>query len=99
MKILIMCSILEMAGLYLSLSPIVKYIMDRRCYNEYSNNIDVLIEEMRDDELTLQEDKERLIMIMDEQIKFSKMNAILGAIGMVIMGIFLVNTFLQIFSL
>lgn len=99
MKILIMCSVLEMAGLYLSFSPIVKYIMDRRCYNEYSNNIDVLIEEMRDDELTLQEDKERLIMIMDEQIKFSKMNAILGAIGMIIMGAFLVNTFLQIINL
>lgn len=99
MKILIMCGILEMAGLYLSFSPIFNYIRDKKCYNEYSKDIDGLIEEMRDDELTLQEDKERLIMIMDEQIKFSKMNAILGAIGMVIMGVFLINTFLQIINL
>lgn len=99
MKILIMCGILEMAGFYLSFSPIVNYIRDKKCYNEYSKDIDGLIEEMRDDELTLQEDKERLIMIMDEQIKFSKFNAILGAIGMVIMGVFLINTFLQIINL
>lgn len=99
MKILIMCGILEMAGLYLSFSPIVNYIMDKKYYNEYSKDIDGLIEEMRDDELTLQEDKERLIMIMDEQIKFSKFNAILGAIGVIIMGIFLINTFLQMLNL
>lgn len=99
MKILIMCGVLELFGIYLAFSPIVNYIRDRRYYNEYSADIDILIEEMREDGFTAQEDKERLIWAIEEQIKFSKMRAFLGVVGVVIMGIFLVNTVLQMLSL
>ena len=99
MKLLLLSSALEVLGIYLAFSPIVNYIRDRRCYNEYSADIDTLIEEMREDGFTAQEDKEMLIMIMEEQIKFSKMKAMLGVIGIVIMVIFLVNTILQMVRL
>lgn len=95
MKLLLLSSALEVLGIYLAFSPIINYIRDRRCYNEYSADIDTLIEEMREDGFTAQEDKEMLIMIMEEQIKFSKMKAILGVAGVAIMVIFLVNTILQ----
>lgn len=84
---------LEVFGICLALLPILNYIRDRAYYNEYSANIDTLIEEMRKDGFTVQEDKERLIMAMEEQIKFSKMGAILGVIGVVIMVVFLIKTF------
>ena len=99
MKLLLLSGALELFGIYLAFSPIVNYIRDRRCYNEYSADIDILIEEMREDGFTAQEDKERLIWAMEEQIKFSKMRAILGVIGVITMVIFLINTFLQMFSL
>lgn len=99
MKLLLLSSALELFGIYLAFSPIVNYIRDRRYYNEYSADIDILIEEMREDGFTAQEDKERLIWAMEEQIKFSKMRAFLGVVGVVIMGIFLVNTVLQMLSL
>lgn len=99
MKLLLLSSALEVFGIYLAFSPIVNYIRDKRCYNEYSADIDILIEEMRQDGFTAQEDKERLIMVMEEQIKFSRMRAILGAIGVAIMVIFLVNTILQMVRL
>ena len=95
MKLLLLSSALEVLGIYLAFSPIINYIRDKRYYNEYSADIDTLIEEMREDGFTAQEDKEMLIMIMEEQIKFSKMKAMLGVIGIVIMVIFLVNTILQ----
>ena len=99
MKLLLLSGVLELFGIYLAFSPIVNYIRDRRYYNEYSADIDILIEEMREDGFTAQEDKERLIWVMEEQIKFSKMRAFLGVIGVIIMGIFLVNTFLQMVNL
>ena len=95
MKLLLLSGALELFGIYLAFSPIVNYIRDRRYYNEYSADIDILIEEMREDGFTAQENKERLIWAMEEQIKFSKMRAFLGVVGIVIMGIFLINTFLQ----
>ena len=99
MKLLLLSSVLELFGIYLAFSPIVNYIRDRRYYNEYSADIDILIEEMREDGFTAQEDKERLIWAMEEQIKFSRIRAVLGVVGIVIMGIFLVNTFLQMINL
>ena len=99
MKLLLLSSALEVFGIYLAFSPIVNYIRDRRYYNEYSADIDTLIEEMREDGFTAQEDKERLIWAMEEQIRFSRMRAVLGAIGVVIMVIFLVNTILQMVRL
>ena len=99
MKLLLLSGALELFGIYLAFSPIVNYIRDRRYYNEYSADIDTLIEEMRADGFTAQEDKERLIWAMEEQIKFSKMRAILGIVGVIIMVIFLVNTFLQMVNL
>lgn len=99
MKLLLLSSALELFGIYLAFSPIVNYIRDRRYYNEYSADIDILIEEMREDGFTAQEDKERLIWAMEEQIKFSRMRTILGVVGIVIMGIFLINTFLQMVNL
>ena len=99
MKLLLLSGALELFGIYLAFSPIVNYIRDRRCYNEYSADIDILIEEMREDGFTAQEDKERLIWAMEEQIKFSRIRAFLGAIGIVIMVIFLVNTILQMVNL
>lgn len=99
MKLLLLSGALELFGIYLAFSPIVNYIRDRRYYNEYSADIDILIEEMREDGFTMQEDKERLIWAMEEQIKFSKIRAILGIVGVIIMVIFLINTFLQMFSL
>ena len=62
-------------------------------------NLDLVESEMREDGFTAQEDKERLIWVMEEQIKFSKMRAILGVVGVVIMGTFLINTFLQMVNL
>ena len=99
MKLLLLSGALELFGIYLAFSPIVNYIRDRRYYNEYSADIDILIEEMREDGFTAQEDKERLIWAMEEQIKFSKMRAFLGVVGVIIMGIFLVNTILQMINL
>ena len=99
MKLLLLSGALELFGIYLAFSPIVNYIRDRRYYNEYSADIDILIEEMREDGFTAQEDKERLIWAMEEQIKFSRIRAFLGAIGIVIMVIFLINTFLQMVRL
>ena len=99
MKLLLLSGALELFGIYLAFSPIVNYIRDRRYYNEYSADIDILIEEMREDGFTAQEDKERLIWAMEEQIKFSRMRAILGTVGVVIMVIFLINTFLQMVNL
>ena len=99
MKLLLLSGALELFGIYLAFSPIVNYIRDRRYYNEYSADIDTLIEEMREDGFTAQENKERLIWAMEEQIKFSRMRAFLGVVGIVIMGIFLVNTFLQMVNL
>ena len=99
MKLLLLSGALELFGIYLAFSPIVNYIRDRRYYNEYSADIDTLIEEMREDGFTAQEDKERLIWAMEEQIKFSKMRAVLGVVGVVIMVIFFVNTFLQMVNL
>ena len=99
MKLLLLSSVLEVLGIYLAFSPIVNYIRDRRYYNEYSADIDTLIEEMREDGFTVQEDEERLIMAMEEQIRFSKMRAVLGVVGVVIMVIFLVNTILQMVRL
>lgn len=96
---LLLSGALELFGIYLAFSPIVNYIRDRRYYNEYSADIDTLIEEMREDGFTAQEDKERLIWAMEEQIKFSKMRAFLGIVGVIIMGIFLINTFLQMVNL
>ena len=93
MNLLLISRVLEIFGIYLALLPILNYIRDRAYYNEYSANIDTLIEEMRKDGFTVQEDKERLIMAMEEQIKFSKMGAILGVIGVVIMVVFLIKTF------
>jgi hypothetical protein len=91
--LLLISRALEVFGICLALLPILNYIRDRAYYNEYSANIDTLIEEMRKDGFTVQEDKERLIMAMEEQIKFSKMGAILGVIGVVIMIVFLIKTF------
>lgn len=99
MKLLLLSSALEVFGIYLAFSPIVNYIRDRRCYNEYSADIDTLIEEMREDGFTAQEDKEMLIMVMEEQIKFSRTRAILGIVGIIIMVIFLINTILQMVNL
>lgn len=99
MKLLLLSGALELFGIYLAFSPIVNYIRDRRYYNEYSADIDTLIEEMRADGFTAQEDKERLIWAMEEQIKFSKMRAFLGVVGVAIMVIFLVNTILQMSNL
>ena len=99
MKLLLLSGVLELFGIYLAFSPIVNYIRDRRYYNEYSADIDILIEEMREDGFTAQEDKERLIWAMEEQIKFSKMRAILGVVGVIIMGIFLINTISQMVNL
>ena len=99
MKLLLLSSALELFGIYLAFSPIVNYIRDRRYYNEYSADIDILIEEMREDGFTAQEDKERLIWAMEEQIKFSKMRAFLGIVGVIIMVIFLINTILQMVNL
>ena len=93
MNLLLISRVLEVFGIYLALLPILNYIRDRAYYNEYSANIDTLIEEMRKDGFTVQEDKERLIMAMEEQIKFSRMGAILGVIGVVIMVVFLIKTF------
>ena len=93
MNLLLISRVLEIFGIYLALLPILNYIRDRAYYNEYSANIDTLIEEMRKDGFTVQEDKERLIMAVEEQIKFSKMGAILGVIGVVIMVVFLIKTF------
>ena len=93
MNLLLISRVLEVFGIYLALLPILNYIRDRAYYNEYSANIDTLIEEMRKDGFTVQEDKERLIMAMEEQIKSSKMGAILGVIGVVIMVVFLIKTF------
>lgn len=93
MNLLLISRVLEVFGIYLALLPILNYIRDRAYYNEYSANIDTLIEEMRKDGFTVQDDKERLIMAMEEQIKFSKMGAILGVIGVVIMVVFLIKTF------
>lgn len=99
MKLLLLSGALELFGIYLAFSPIVNYIRDRRCYNEYSADIDILIEEMREDGFTAQEDKERLIWAMEEQIKFSRIRAFLGVVGIVIMGTFLINTISQMLSL
>ena len=99
MKLLLLSGALELFGIYLAFSPIVNYIRDRRCYNEYSADIDILIEEMREDGFTAQEDKERLIWAMEEQIKFSRLRAFLGVVGIVIMGTFLINTISQMLSL
>ena len=99
MKLLLLSSALEVLGIYLAFSPIVNYIRDKRCYNDYSADIDILIEEMREDGFTAQEDEERLIWAMEEQIKFSRIRAMLGIVGVVIMVIFLVNTILQIVRL
>ena len=99
MKLLLLSSALEVFGIYLAFSPIVNYIRDKRCYNEYSADIDILIEEMREDGFTAQEDKEKLIWAMEEQIKFSRMRAILGVVGVAIMVIFLINTILQMVRL
>ena len=99
MKLLLLSSVLELFGIYLAFSPIVNYIRDKRCYNEYSADIDILIEEMREDGFTAQEDKERLIWAMEVQIKFSRIRAILGVVGVIIMVIFFVNTFLQMVNL
>ena len=99
MKLLLLSGALELFGIYLAFSPIVNYIRDKRCYNEYSADIDILIEEMREDGFTAQEDKERLIWAMEEQIKFSRIRAILGVVGVIIMVIFFVNTFLQMSNL
>lgn len=99
MKLLLLSGVLEVFGIYLAFSPIVNYIRDRRYYNEYSADIDTLIEEMREDGFTAQEDKERLIWAMEEQIKFSRIRAILGVVGVIIMVIFFVNTFLQMVNL
>ena len=99
MKLLLLSGVLELFGIYLAFSPIVNYIRDRRYYNEYSADIDTLIEEMREDGFTAQEDKERLIWAMEEQIKFSRLRAFLGVVGIVIMGTFLINTFLQMVNL
>mgnify|MGYP004629002547 FL=1 len=99
MKLLLLSGALELFGIYLAFSPIVNYIRDRRYYNEYSADIDILIEEMREDGFTAQEDKERLIWAMEEQIKFSKMRAFLGIVGVIIMVIFLINTILQMVNL
>lgn len=99
MNILFICGLLEVVGIYLACMPIANYIRDRRCYNEYSKNLDVLIEEMRQEGCTVQEDRERLIMAMEGQIKFSKIRATLGLIGIVIMGIFLINTLLRMINL
>lgn len=93
MNLLLISRVLEVFGIYLALLPILNYIRDRAYYNEYSANIDTLIEEMRKDGFTVQEDKERLIMAMEEQIKSSKMGAVLGVIGVVIMVVFLIKTF------
>lgn len=93
MNLLLISRVLEVFGIYLALLPILNYIRDRAYYNEYSDNIDTLIEEMRKDGFTVQEDKERLIMAMEEQIKSSKMGAVLGVIGVVIMIVFLIKTF------
>lgn len=99
MKLLLLSGALELFGIYLAFSPIVNYIRDRRYYNEYSADIDTLIEEMRADGFTAQEDKERLIWAMEEQIRFSRMRAILGVVGVAIMGTFLINTISQMLSL
>ena len=99
MKLLLLSGALELFGIYLAFSPIVNYIRDRRYYNEYSADIDILIEEMREDGFTAQEDKERLIWAMEEQIKFSRLRAFLGVVGIVIMGTFLINTISQMLSL
>lgn len=93
MNLLLISRVLEVFGICLALLPILNYIRDRAYYNEYSANIDTLIEEMRKDGFTVQEDKERLIMAMEEQIKSSKMGAVLGVIGVVIMVVFLIKTF------
>lgn len=93
MNLLLISRVLEVFGIYLALLPILNYIRDRAYYNEYSANIDTLIEEMRKDGFTVQEDKERLIMAMEKQIKSSKMGAVLGVIGVVIMVVFLIKTF------
>ena len=93
MKLLLLSRVLEVFGICLALLPILNYIRDRAYYNEYSANIDTLVEEMRKDGFTVQEDKERLIMAMEEQIKSSKMGAVLGVIGVVIMVVFLIKTF------
>ena len=99
MKLLLLSGVLEVFGIYLAFSPIVNYVMDRRCYNEYSADINILIEEMRADGFTAQEDEERLIWAMEEQIKFSKMRAVLGVVGVIIMVIFLIKTVFQMLSL
>lgn len=93
MNLLLISRVLEVFGICLALLPILNYIRDRAYYNEYSANIDALVEEMRKDGFTVQEDKERLIMAMEEQIKSSKMGAVLGVIGVVIMVVFLIKTF------
>lgn len=93
MNLLLISRVLEVFGICLALLPILNYIRDRAYYNEYSANIDTLVEEMRKDGFTVQEDKERLIMAMEEQIKSSKMGAVLGVIGVVIMVVFLIKTF------
>ena len=95
MKLLLLSGALELFGICLAFSFIINYIRDKIYYNEYSADIDTLIEEMRADGFTVQEDKERLIMAMEEQIRFSKMKAMLGIVGIIIMVIFLVNTILQ----
>ena len=93
MNLLLLSRALEIFGICLAFLPILNYIRDRAYYNEYSANIDTLVEEMRKDGFTVQEDKERLIMAMEEQIKSSKMGAVLGVIGVVIMVVFLIKTF------
>lgn len=93
MNLLLISRVLEVFGICLALLPILNYIRDRAYYNEYSANIDTLIEEMRKDGFTVQEDKEKLIMAMEEQIKSSKIGAFLGVIGVVIMIVFLIKTF------